>query len=89
MSAVRVSCESLRILKIRTVDTIVLNMLKTIAAFGDVLRWRKRAYDEGRDPTTISTMSPEYVWLLNSYTIVAQNRDRGLSELQNLQFFAM
>lgn len=87
MSAVRVSCESLRILKIRTVDTIVLNMLKTIAAFGDVLRWRKRAYDEGRDPTTISTMSPEYV--LNSYTIVAQNRDRGLSELQNFQFFAM
>lgn len=37
-SAVRMSCEILWILKDRIVGTFILNMLKTIATFGDLLR---------------------------------------------------
>lgn len=53
---VRVSCEGLQILKNRTVGTIDINMLKTIAALGDLLRRSKRAYNYFYDESRISVM---------------------------------
>lgn len=64
-SAVRLSCEIRRILKNRTVGTILLNMLNKNAAFSDLLRCRKIVYDNLCDEPRI----------LNSYAIVAKNRD--------------
>lgn len=64
--AVQVSRENLRIPKIRTVGTIVLNILKTIAAIGDFPRLRKWAYD---------CLYYKPLQLLKLYTIVAQNCD--------------
>lgn len=52
MSAVQKLCENLGILK--NMGTIVLNMLKTMAAFGDLLRWK-----EDRLLDYMSTMNAE------------------------------
>lgn len=73
-SAVQVSCESLRIHINRTIGTIVLNMLKTIAALGDLLQWRKRACDCLYDEPGISAI----IELTHYRSSKSCQRDKGL-----------
>lgn len=68
MSAVGISRKVYEYFKNHMVGTIDLNMLKTNAAFGDLVGWRKRAYE-------LSKIDPKKVQLLNLYTIIAQNHD--------------